>query len=146
MTEKSSAPGLDTTRKSSCSRANSLVFQIIFSKIFFFLETPYSKKIRITYVRNLETRNHRKNLKIEGKAMKQIIKKFKPDKNQTSICDHIDKEDVERLNAEKQRIINLRERKIDQKEKAEHFKLLTRQNAEDILRIRAARSANKSNL
>lgn len=77
--------------------------------------------------------------------MKQKIKKVKPDKNQTSILDHIDKEAVEKLNAGERRIKNVRERKIKQTEKAENFKLWARRNAADILRIRSARSANKSN-
>jgi hypothetical protein len=67
--------------------------------------------------------------------MKQKIKKFKLEDNQRSICDQMDKEAVERLNADEKRINDVREHKIKQEERAEWFDGWARQNAAETLSI-----------
>ena len=54
--------------------------------------------------------------------MKQRIKKFKLKENQKSICDHMDKDAVEKLNADERRIKYLRDHKTKQKERTERHK------------------------
>jgi hypothetical protein len=69
--------------------------------------------------------------------MKRIIKNYKIDKKQRNICEQMSEESVKRLEADAKRLEALKERRIEQKAKAERLEVWSRQNVDEILKIRA---------
>jgi hypothetical protein len=77
--------------------------------------------------------------------MKRQIRKYKLGHNQRTLCEHMSKEDVKRIDADARRLEELKKLKIKQKENAEWREFWARQNAEEILKIRARRVIDKPN-